>query len=162
MPDTLVHRAWAARVHVSDWRVITDAVLISGPNLGPVGKVFIQAWEMQCCGELFSVGENVSWTTSEFRADPFLVSALGIDAALTITHMYEGHRDDDDNGFYGQTTGTVTAIEVVWCRRDDQPGVHFPIPESAVSERRQAIEDHWAAEDRGDGLSFEGYVITLE
>ncbi len=70
--------------------------------------VWIDDWEMQCCGEPFSVGDSVDWPASPL-SDGSWCAELGLEKAPSW--IYSAHCDDE-----GQLRGTVEEIEAVFCR----------------------------------------------
>jgi hypothetical protein len=120
-------------------------------------RVWVDSWQMQCCGKPFRVGGRVSWTLGE--ADPdWLAEILGEDPGMDATEQHHG-------GIPGTvpSAGTVTRIEAVYCRLAPEPGsgsgTAYPV---AGSGTRAAVEsaDGWTA-DRGDE-HFIGYLVQLD
>jgi hypothetical protein len=122
--------------------------------------VWVDDWQMQCCGQPFTVGTTVSWTLRE--ADPdWLIAVLGPDVASTVDAAEEHHSDAARDT--PTTTGTVGSIQAVHCRYGPQPGgdprMHYPISGSGViTDVRSA--DGWTP-DQGE-LRFAGYLVRLE
>jgi hypothetical protein len=120
-------------------------------------RVWVDGWQMQCCGEPFEVAEAVSWWTSSEVHRDYLSVVVGEKMAAEITH-YEDHHDVSDGG----TTlivGTVRTIEAVSCRFAVQGPAFHPVPGTAVIEPRSSA-DGWEKED-GE-LNFLGYIVTIE
>jgi hypothetical protein len=116
--------------------------------------VFVERWQLDCCGEPFAVGSQVSWTLRRGSdADrPWLTAVLGEELAATVDGSEEHHggvREDTP-----RTTGTVTWIGEVRCRRFEGR----PVPGSGVvTEVAEARK--WAA-DHGD-LQMAGFLARL-
>jgi hypothetical protein len=114
---------------------------------------------MQCCGEPFAVGVEVSWTLRDADRER-LVEILGIDLALGVDQAEEHHGGIGEDA--AATVGTVAVINAVHCRYALLPGEaerHLrPVPGSgAVTVVGSA--DGWTP-DRGD-LKFAGYIVQL-
>lgn len=126
--------------------------------------VWVDAWQMQCCGDPFAVGTWVEWTLDEESDRDWLTAILGGDFAQQITHSEEHHgglRDDAP-----ATAGRVTRIRAVSSRFGPDPAsasaatpVQVPIPGTAEVVDVD-IADGWYNET--DGLQFNGYVVDIE
>lgn len=123
--------------------------------------VWVDDWQMQCCGKPFAVGTTLSWKLRD--PDPgWLGSVLGPDRAITVDAAEEHHgavAEDDSPS----VTGTVSSIETVHCRYAPQaegdPRSLYPVAGSAVIARVWSA-DGWTP-DKGE-LRFVGYVVRLE
>ncbi len=119
--------------------------------------VWVQDWQMQCCGHPFTIGQRVSWSTSKEVDREYLGAVLGAQAPVQIMD-YEDHHN------MGATTlieGTVGSIEAVWCRFAPQGRdflSFYPVPGTTKIESRNSA-DGWE-EDVGN-LFFVGYVVKL-
>jgi hypothetical protein len=122
--------------------------------------VWVDSWQMQCCGEPFHLGSQVDWTLGD--ADPdWLEAVLGADAQRTVDAAEEHHGGVPEDT--APTRGTVTAIAAVHCRyaarpRSD-PHTSYPVPGSGVLTDVESA-DGWTP-DRGDE-QFVGYLVQLE
>ena len=69
--------------------------------------VWVDSWQMQCCGEPFHVGSPVTWTLGDAGPE-WLEATLGADARHTVDAA-EGHHGGvpEDTA---PTRGTVTRI----------------------------------------------------
>lgn len=119
--------------------------------------IWVDAWQMQCCGEPFSVGSRISWTLAE--ADPeWLTSVLGISDTVDAAEEHHGGVPDGTP----PTEGTVTAISAVHCRHAPAPGggqrVLYPVPSSAVL--TPILSADGRTRDQDD-LSFVGYLVHV-
>ena len=122
--------------------------------------VWVDDWQMQCCGEPFRIGSEVAWKVSEADGD-WLNQMLGADAQETVDAVEDHHGLlPDDTPL---TRGTVARIRAVHCRYARGPGAdsraRYPVPGSgAVSDIESA--DGWTP-DQGDAR-FVGYLVELE
>ncbi|HEY6497022.1 MAG TPA: DUF6578 domain-containing protein [Trebonia sp.] len=121
--------------------------------------VWVDAWQMQCCGKPFAVGSHVAWTLTAADAE-WLMPVLGPRRGVTVDAAEDHHgRVPDDTT---ETTGTVTSISAVHYRSASQPGkvdrTSHPVPDSADLTAIEAA-DGWTP-DRGD-LHFGGYLVRI-
>ena len=121
--------------------------------------VWVDSWQMQCCGEPFQVGSQVAWTLGD--ADPdWLEAVLGTDAHF-VDAAEEHHGGVSEDA--APTRGTVTRIAAVHCLYAPRPGsdspVSYPVPGSGVLTDIESA-DGWTA-DREDA-QFVGYLVQLK
>lgn len=122
--------------------------------------LWVDAWQMQCCGEPFRLGSQVAWTVGE--ADPdWLEAVLGAETSPGVDGAEEHHGGIPEDT--EPTTGLVTCISAVHCRYAPRPGgdprTLCPVPGSGVLADVDSA-DGWVA-DRGDEC-FVGYVVRLD
>ena len=71
-------------------------------------KVFYESWQMDCCGEPFSIGDTVNWTVGEYeKLGPCNTVNLG-----KIDYYYENHLFD--RGPYFELEGQVIDIKILY------------------------------------------------
>jgi hypothetical protein len=121
--------------------------------------VWVDSWQMQCCGTPFRRGAKVTWTLRD--ADPdWFATMLGPFVRRTVQAEEEHHGGVPEDT--PPTTGTVTLIAAVHCRyapRGSDPGPSYPVPGSGVL-AEVASADGWIA-DRGKER-FVGYLVQLK
>ncbi|MFG2039921.1 DUF6578 domain-containing protein [Dactylosporangium sp. NPDC048998] len=111
-------------------------------------SIWVDSWQLQCCGEPFRIDAGVSWRLTYDRdlawlADVLAPTAVRVDAA-----------EDHHGGITVPTSGTVTRIRELHCRFD--PG---PVPGSGqLSDVEETVK--WV-DDRGD-LRFAGFVVEFK
>jgi len=122
-------------------------------------SVWVDGWQMQCCGQPFSVGQQVAWTVGDADRD-WLVPMLGADTHVSIDAAEEHH-----GGLPEQTpatTGTISRITAVHCRYAPAPGQDtrtlYPVPGSAVLRELESA-DGWTP--GYEDLQFVGYLVQL-
>src|SRR3954451_24359290 len=76
--------------------------------------VWVDDWQLQCCGDPFSVGSEVTWTLSHEPDREWLTEVIGAAFASSVTHAEEHHGGLPES--WPRTTGRVTAIRSVFCR----------------------------------------------
>lgn len=120
--------------------------------------VWVDSWQMECCGEPFSVGSQVSWTVGPGNSE-WLSALLGPGAGVRID-AFEDHHIGLPGGT-PSTVGTVTGITGVYCRDAPRPGdphTRYPVDGSGVLvPLTQAVRFQ---PERGD-LQFVGYLVQL-
>lgn len=127
-------------------------------------RVWVDAWQIQCCGEAFEVGSQVEWTLYEESDRDWLTSVLGDEFARQITHGEEHHGGLPDDA--PVMTGRVTRIRAVSCRFGPDPTSvsaaapnHIPIPDTAAVVEVPNADGWYPATD---GMHFNGYVVDVE
>lgn len=122
--------------------------------------VWVDSWQMQCCGKPFHLGSQVSWTLGDADAEG-LEAVLGANGLRAVDAAEEHHGGIPEDT--APTQGTVTRIAAVHCRHAPRPGsdsrATYPVPGSGVLAYTEAA-DGWVA-DRGD-QRFVGYLVQLE
>jgi hypothetical protein len=120
--------------------------------------IWVADWEMQCCGEPFAVGAQVTWRLSPC-GNGLLAPFLGEGAAQPA--WYYDHHDDERSAAPAAQRGTVRTIRSVWCAHRRRGNVLVPVTGSA--ELRPT--DHatgWEDDQTDDGLQFVGYLVELD
>ncbi|MFI1995628.1 DUF6578 domain-containing protein [Actinoplanes sp. NPDC020271] len=119
-------------------------------------RIWVDDWQMQCCGEPFAVGDEVSWTLRAPDTE-WLEPVLGKDLAAGIDLAEEHHGGVEETP---PTVGTVVAIRAVHCRYGPLAGGAGlgPVAGSGVISTVRSA-DGWTP-DRGD-LKFAGYVVEV-
>ncbi|GAA2740056.1 hypothetical protein GCM10009868_00660 [Terrabacter aerolatus] len=113
--------------------------------------VWVDAWQMQCCGEPFAVGDRVGWTLRDLPRGRVLDDVVGPEVAARLTHAEEHH-------------GGVA---------EDAPVVHGTVRAIRAAHATFVRESHWvpgelrtvrSADGTDDvpGLAFNGYVVDLD
>ena len=121
--------------------------------------VWLDGWQMQCCGEPFSIGGRVSWVLQPAGDPDFAAAVLGRELAGTITHREEHHREDSETA--PRTTGTVRSIRAASCTYAPRPAdgnSWYPVPGSL------SLVDKTAADGREPGddiVQFVAYLVEL-
>ncbi|WP_157548714.1 DUF6578 domain-containing protein [Nonomuraea candida] len=119
------------------------------------GNVWVDDWQMQCCGEPFQIGSTVSWTLHPADRD-WLTRVLGEETAATIDWSEEHHSDESPDAL--RVEARVIGISAVHARVELLPGENIHHPVGGVLTPTTSA-DGWDP-DRGD-LKFTGYVVTL-
>ncbi|MEU5211652.1 DUF6578 domain-containing protein [Streptomyces sp. NPDC020742] len=122
--------------------------------------VWMDSWQMECCGDPFRVGSRVSWTLVEANGE-WLAAVLGSAAAAGVDAAEEHHGGAPEKT--SPTSGTVTALSAVHCRYAPLPGAksgpRHPVPGSSTFTPLSAAA-RWTA-DHGD-LEFVGHLVGLD
>ncbi|GAA0224141.1 DUF6578 domain-containing protein [Cryptosporangium japonicum] len=122
-------------------------------------SVWVDDWQMQCCGEPFAVGHEVSWTLKDTDGT-WLEAILGAGSNMHVDKAEEHHGGGPDG--VAPVTGTVTSIHAAYWRSapqpDGDPKQLYPVPGSGV-----VTAIHFAngrTPDRSE-LKFAGYIVGL-
>ena len=113
--------------------------------------VYYEAWQLQCCGDPFSVGERVKWTCNK---PGWFKEAHGI-----ALDYWEDHHGEDTHTIIG----TITKIIA---ERSDVPYNDEPMNYDMVDVIREEIQhaDGWESEWESDESlrrAFWGYIVEL-
>ncbi|WP_166427027.1 DUF6578 domain-containing protein [Nonomuraea mesophila] len=119
-------------------------------------NVWVDDWQMECCGELFGLGSAVSWTLGPADRD-WLTRALGEETAATIDWGQEHHSEPSPDQI--SVEARVTHISAVHARYELTPGESAYHPVEGVLTPQTFADGRPPAE--GD-LRFIGYVVTLD
>ncbi|MGA5641744.1 DUF6578 domain-containing protein [Streptomyces cinereoruber] len=119
--------------------------------------IWIDGWQIQCCGQDFAPGDVVSWTLLE--ADPAdYDDIVGGERAEGIDFREEHHGQEEG---CVPTSVEVVSIAEVHCRYGALPGstdkVNRPLPGTAVLVPVEKA-DGWAK--AVPGVDFAGYLVT--
>lgn len=114
--------------------------------------VWIDGWQLACCGTPFSIGDAVEWSVREGVDREFLADAISPEAAERIDVSEEHHGDDD-----AELRGRVRAIRAASCRYAVREGESLsrPVPGSGVL----------TAVQRADGAGASGtlgWIVEVE
>jgi len=124
-------------------------------------RVWVDDWQMQCCGQPIEVGAKVSWTLKPADDLDFAAAVLGQELAQSLTHAEEHHGGLPDGA--PVTVGTVTAIKAVRCRYDRAPGgddkTLYPV-EGTVDLREVSRADGWERDE--PDLRFVCYLVDVD
>jgi hypothetical protein len=129
-------------------------------DTGVVPMVWMDSWQMQCCGKPFSVGSGIDWTLAAITDRDFLATVLGQELAGAVTHHEEHHGGLPEGA--PRTLGTVRSIRAVRCRYRPAPGqtkLLQPVPDSATVTAVQSAAG-WDAD--AQDARFVGYLIEVD
>ncbi|MDF5757599.1 DUF6578 domain-containing protein [Spongiactinospora sp. TRM90649] len=116
--------------------------------------IWLDAWQMHCCGRPFRIGSTVSWRLFEMSSEN-LSDLLGRD--VTVHLRQESHDTEFDRVPY--TEAVVTAIGAVHCRYAlGEDGYLRAQPGSGVMSTVDSADGYPAAPS--DGMEFVGYLVT--
>lgn len=121
--------------------------------------MWIDDWQMQCCGTPFAVNSRVSWSTIPVDDHSWYAQFLDPDVAAAITDREEHHSDASR---LNQLARLVREIDAVFCRYQDDNSAALPVGGSGELEPRSTA-DGWEDDDAlGIGRSFVGYLVTVD
>lgn len=120
-------------------------------------QVWIDNWQMQCCGDPFRVGQRVEFSTTSAVDRDFLGVVLGEQRAAALTD-YEDHHDLDV-GPMSVLAGTVESIEAISCRYARRDRAMYPMAGTTKAVR---LDEATGWEPEGGDVHFVGYIVTLQ
>ena len=122
--------------------------------------VWVDAWQQECCGDPFAIGDGVTWPLESEPDREWLQAALTPELASRVGFWQERHAEA---GAEPQSrTGTVVGVRAAFgryaAREGDGAGL-YPVPGSAV-----LVDLARAAgfESVPSGERLNGYVVELE
>ena len=122
--------------------------------------VWISDWQIQCCGEEFAVGDQVTWPVLPATAAGPVFD--GTEFASALVGRYEAHEDESPP----LVSGTVRAIRTVGCRyapgRPEDRSDLSPVPGTTVVEPVEAIERWYGTAFDPLVLMFCGWLVELD
>ncbi|RRQ87288.1 DUF6578 domain-containing protein [Streptomyces griseofuscus] len=121
--------------------------------------IWVDDWQIQCCGENFKSGDTVSWHLLEVDPEDY-ADLVGSDRAAAIDFYEEHHGREDQRAL---TRLQVLTITEVHCRyevpSDSTSNVRHVVPgTSELVPVREA--DGWAV--ARPNVEFAGYLVTAE
>ncbi|KUM82607.1 MULTISPECIES: DUF6578 domain-containing protein [Streptomyces] len=119
--------------------------------------IWVDDWQIQCCGQSFVPGDVVSWTLLEVDPEDY-AGVVGSQRADEIDFREEHHGQGEG---HAPTSVEVVSIAEVHCRYEVPPGakdnVNRPVPGTTVLVPAKKA-DGWA-KARSD-VRFAGYLVT--
>jgi hypothetical protein len=113
--------------------------------------VWVDAWQMQCCGEPFAVGDRVGWTLRDLPRGRLLDDVVGSEVAARITHAEEHHGGvPEDAPVVLGTVRSILAAHACFVRETSWVPGELKTVRSADGT------------DEVSGLSFHGSVVDLD
>ncbi|WP_148076991.1 DUF6578 domain-containing protein [Nocardioides aurantiacus] len=123
--------------------------------------VWVEAWQMQCCGKKFRAGRDVTWNLHEHPDVDWLVPAIGKELAAQVDRQEDHHDAPDGAPVTSATVRRIRAMSIKYAPSPDDSEVPIPIPGSArIVDVGKA--DGWYPEAERRGLSFEGYLVDID
>jgi hypothetical protein len=125
-----------------------------------MARVWYSAWQMECCGEPFSVNDTVEWELTSVPDLGWLEAVIGSDLAAQVTHQ-EDHHDLDEGA--NTRTGRVRSIRCAYSRyapaRGGDTRTLFAVPGTAEIRSAERVDGTEAG--RGE-LHFNGYLVEID
>ena len=125
-------------------------------------RVWVDGWQLQCCGEPFAVGEDVRWTLVERPFEQVLTDRTGRREVVVLTHAEEHHGDAPEDT---PVTGRVRRVLAVTWEYAPVPGsarTFAPVEGSGGTQELYRV-DGWESElPSGGPRGFAGYVVDLD
>lgn len=125
--------------------------------------VWVDRWQMECCGTPFAVGDPVAWSVRRDVDRAFLTAAAAPEVADAVQYREEHHEDTAEDAVDPalEVTGHVRAIRAVTCRYevDQVEGGSSPAPGSGML---TDVTGTAARPPQSAGRSHVGWVVALE
>ncbi|MCL2311566.1 MAG: hypothetical protein FWC41_03595 [Firmicutes bacterium] len=115
--------------------------------------VLIEAWQMQCCGKPFKVGNSVKWFVSKWEQENPFNEDMG-----KIDFMYDHHSEDETRIF--EIKGMVESIVAVYYdyrRESENSNLMLPVSESTIKINEA---DGW--NNDFEGKELDSYFVRLK
>lgn len=112
-------------------------------------NVWMDSWQMDCCGTPFQNGSKVSWRLRPSTGMEWLDTALPGRAVAGIDAVEDHHGGSSDQ----QTEATVLSIAAVHCQFEPEPVV------GSGTITRASVANKWTGEH--DGRQFAGFLVTV-
>ena len=82
--------------------------------------VLVEAWQLQCCGSPFKIGDTVEWSVVKYSGVP-------VESGTTVDFFYENHAPAHDEPIL-RLTATVEGIRAVFfrygpCKSERNPNI---------------------------------------
>lgn len=123
-------------------------------------RVWVDEWQMACCGDPFHVGGGVEWTLLTESGAENLPDVLDVDTVDSINYRQDHHGDAPEDA--PTTRGTVRRICIVTCQFGQivgRPREHFLVPGSGQLDEVSSSDD---LERAPDGFHRPGFIVDLE
>jgi hypothetical protein len=121
-----------------------------------VPRVWLEAWQVQCCGTSFGIGSRVAWQVGSRRGDAFVRRVLGDDLASSIDYVEDHHGQIDEPI---ELRGDVMTITAAFCRfGPSAEGNMVPLTGTTRTEARSAVDRE---DEAPGGMLLVGYVVDV-
>jgi hypothetical protein len=128
-------------------------------NDGMTLTIWVDDWQIQCCGESFTPGDVVSWHLLEVDPEDY-VDLVGSDRASEIDFCEEHHGREDE---HAPTRLQVLTITEVHCRyevpSDSPSNVRCPVPGTTKLVPVREADGRAATRPQ---VEFTGYIVTAK
>jgi len=116
--------------------------------------VYIESWQMQCCGKPFKIGDRIEWTACKWEDD-------WVDPIGKIDYIYENH-NVSGKALY-TLIATVSEIKAQYYTTELRPSPRLNNAELPHMVYVKAIDvteaDGW--DEDAEGLDFGSYMVSL-
>ena len=114
--------------------------------------VYIEDWQMQCCGTPFIIGDCVEWTVIDY-GDDFR------DQFVKPDYYYENHGSAQSKELF-RLTGTVASIKACYYTLEHKSGEGKIASLVYVNSIEVTEADGWNKDI--DGKQFGSYIVELD
>jgi len=116
--------------------------------------VYIEAWQIQCCGYHFKIGESIKWRLEHYGKVMEFYEDAGI-----IDYYYENH-PLNTSGYY-VLLGTVASIDILYTKLipDRSRGTNCVMRSDSYS---KPVKEAFIWEKNERKFSFDGYIVHFD
>ncbi|MEZ5096041.1 MAG: DUF6578 domain-containing protein [Nocardioides sp.] len=121
--------------------------------------VFVEGWQMECCGPAFEVGDHVEWMARR-PSEEWLAAVLDPGLARRIEHAEEHHHRELSEVY--PLRGRVRAIQAAYGRYAESPPgsrMLYPVPGSATLVEVSRAD---GSQRDTESLDFNGFLVELD
>jgi hypothetical protein len=135
-------------------------------NSAVLRTIWVDAWQLVCCGDDFEVGKQVVWDVLPTEGSPgtFLFNILGSELASKISGSEDHHEEVDDEDLE-VIVAVVRRIQHVSCHFDLNPdsSAYVEVPGSAVLVELTSTRTGGSGKNEWDpAFHHVGYLVDLD
>lgn len=124
-------------------------------------RIWVDGWQMECCGDPFEVGSVVAWRLFPVSDLDFVTAVIGEEEARALTDREEHH--DEPKADIVPRKLKIRSIRAAFCifaaRSVQEPKALSPVPGSGILESTTRADGF----DQGtQGRRFVGYVVEAD
>lgn len=123
----------------------------------PERRIYVESWQMECCGDPSSVDSVVHRTVVPADHD-FLDAVVGAELSAKVTEAEEHHHDPATTAVQS-LSGVVRSIQTVSCQyaKPDGGSALYPVTNSAVLQEVASSEEDTSGLE---GRAFLGWLVS--
>ena len=111
-------------------------------------KIYYDDWQMECCGDAFKLGDEISWYVAKFKTDTDFIFR-------DADYSYEAHGREEYN-----ITGVVTEIWAIYFRYESCDELHGRVLRPVEYKTKEISRSH-GFEPEFEGFTFGAYLVRL-
>lgn len=127
--------------------------------------VWVDSWQMKCCGDPFGVGDTVRWTLAPYAEEVSLRDEAAVPIKVHLTHREEHHGGLPEEA--PVTVGLVHRIRAVFFEYVEGANpLRAMVPKLGSGRVWERVDRVYGWERDGPApgtdLQFDGYIVDLE